>query len=286
MKIKPYILVLLGSLILFGCGGGGGGGNSTGSNLSRAQVEELLRSGIAGIGNLPSPGSGRSVDSKAPRPAGESGFQRKLLKRSPTRAPEGIYYDSELELWAQDFVDGYPSDQWTWGTHYYIDEEATLPAGGDIWTSTMGSYPITDHEVLTITAGPWAGLTTTSHMEMDEEGRGTEVSSGFVPGEGPWEYTMSYMNGGLATIDAKYTDLEGAWTRYEAVPHDDGTYSYTITTSVGLKMALVFEPDYSGQGTLTGPSESLPATIAWDETGEGLITWKDGSTSPFNIWEF
>jgi hypothetical protein len=42
----------------------------------------------------------------------------------------------------------------------------------------------------------------------------------------------------------------------------------------------------AGTGTMEGPSALLPATLEWDDTQIGTITWADGSKSVFEGWDF
>lgn len=282
MVSRSSILLLV-ALLITGCGGSGGG--TSRQQLSREQVQELLRNGFTGIDRLPIGPSDRSPKTTAPHPSGPSGLNKRAAGASH-RGPQDIYFDSELELWALDFMEGDPQGEHSWGTHYFIDEEATQPAGDDIWLSQWNQWPNVDHEELHISAGPLAGLVTIDHMTLFEDGHGTETANGFVPGEGSWEYTMSWPDGGISTVDAKYTDLEGRWTRYRATPQDDGSMRYLINTSAGVEFDLHFDPEYSGHGTITGPSEFLPATLQWDTNGDGAINWADGSTTTFTNWDF
>ena len=282
-SMNRALLVIVSAFVLalIGCGGSGGG--ETRQKLTREQVESLVIDGIAGIQRLPSgPGSGSPTP--AVGPTGKSGIKARTSTRS--RGPGEVYWNGEYELWAVDFMDGDPSVSHTWGTHFFLDEAASIPAGDDVWQSQWSGWPQTDDQSLAITGGPWAGLSTNTHIVFNQDGRGLEEGNGFVPGEGNWEYTMSWVDGGYATIDAKYTDLENTWVRYQAEPNEDGSQRYTITTSAGVKTVMLFDADYAGTGTITGPSAALPASMEWDANGDGLITWADGSTTPFSIWEF
>ena len=209
-----------------------------------------------------------------------------LQKRSQTRSRGGdTYWHEEYQLWAEDFLVGDPQAQHTWGTHFFLDEAATQPAGDDIWQSNWAVSPTVDDQELRITGGQWTGLLTNTHVEVYNDGRGSEVADGFIPRAGNWEYTMSWTSGGSATVDAKYTDLQGSWRRYLLKPDYDEGQDITITTSVGVKAVMAFDPDYAGTGQITGPSAILPATMEWNSEGIGIITWADASTTEFSIWD-
>lgn len=266
-----HSLIAAMALVVAGCAGGGGA-----NLLSRQQVATLLKKAGHGIGGLPQGGRGRSASTSG------------IAKHAPgTRLPgPDQYFDEEYQLWAEDFLDGDPSGEHTWGTHYFLDEAETIPAGDNVWLSVWNAWPMVDDQNLTIAGGPMAGLVLQVHMVLNNDGSGLETGSGFTPGEGDLLYDMTWDVSGLATLTARYTALDKTWLEYKTVPNPNGGTDYTVTSSQGVTFAFAFAADYSGTGAITGPSAALPATMEWDVSGNGLIHWASGPPTPFNIWEF
>lgn len=272
MKRSYSLLVLVAvAAAIVGCGGSGG-------RQSHTSLENLLKSRLAGINDLPSaPGSA----------AGKSRPASRSQKSNPAATRSGdMYFAEEYQLWAEDFLNGDPGGEHTWGTHYYIDELATQPAGDDVWTSVWNAWPMTDDEDFQLTSGPLAGFTQAVHRSLNQDGSGTENADSFDPTSGRVEYSLSWGVDGLKTVDAKFTELDLSWVRYQGTPLEAGGIDYVITDSAGYRLELHYNADMSGTGLFTGPNEALPATIEWDETGSGTIHWSDGSVTNFRNWDF
>jgi hypothetical protein len=260
MKIR--IVSILALAAIAGCGGGGGS-----QGVDRTRIISLLQSGVQGIGTLPSPPDPRS------RPVGGRGLG-------------GPYYDDAYHKWCVDFESGDPQGQHSWGTHFFLEEELTTPAGGDLWDGNSASYPHTENRAFAITAGDYTGLEMTVHRLWNEDDSGSEANTGVLPYEGSYELAMSWIPDGLQAMSYKFTDLDGVWNRWQVVPNDREYFDYTITGSLGITFFLSFALDTSGDGTISGNAAGLPATLEWDSGGNGTIHWSDGSTTTFENWEF
>jgi len=66
----------------------------------------------------------------------------------------------------------------------------------------------------------------------------------------------------------------------------DGTAQVTFDNQQWHRYTLDFNGDGSGTGTVSGNSDLLPATVAWDRTGTGTVTYKDGSVRNFENFRF
>lgn len=278
---KGVLWTVSAGLVLAGCGGSGGGL----STLTRSQVTSLLSRGVQGIGELPSHG-GFAIAKKSPGTAKKALFPRPRRSRGSSPRTADEYFDDQLQLWADDFLEGDPNGVHSWGTHYFLDEAETQPAGDDHWDSRWNAWPMIDEENFAITVGPMAGLWAKDHSELNQDGSGNEHGSGFSPDEGGVTFSMSWPAEGITTLTAKYTALDQTWIQYHAEPRPDGGNDYIITDSAGVIMTLKFDGVFSGTGTIEGPSAFLPATLEWDTNGSGTIHWADGSTTTFTNWQF
>jgi len=75
--------------------------------------------------------------------------------------------------------------------------------------------------------------------------------------------------------------LDGSKQEYTKTVAADFSSDITMTT-LGINYHWHFNADGSGNGTITGQGQGLPATMTWDTAGVGVITWSDGTTSPFD----
>lgn len=285
---RSLLLLLLCALALVGCGGGGGSEAAT-PTLTKDAVAELLSRGFAGLGNLATQGggAGKAKRHELPRFNGKPLPKFGAQKANRARAEDGLpYFNEEIQLWTVDFMEGDPGGDHTWGSRFYEDEALTRPAGSDATHSVWNAYPLTDDQVVEITAGPFAGLHFEEHMVFEETGAGRQWGSGHYPNEFDYEYSMTWPAEGYASFTEKFTYPDGIWIQYENAANEQGANDYTVTTSAGVTMALKFGPSYEGTGTITGPSPALPATLEWDMDGNGTIRWSDGTESTFESWSF
>jgi hypothetical protein len=203
-------------------------------------------------------------------------------RRSVNRAAQPPdYFDDTLGLWVE-FVEGDPNDpESPSGDRYTVDEEGTIDAGHAFsWVSGGdGTEPFTIRMETIITAGNYAGLDEETILTSFPDGRNEIDFHAIYPHEGTFDYEGSWDVNGLGTVEGKFTLLDGTWERY-VVSNDEAPGAQVVfETSAGVTVSLAFAEDGSGTGTITGNGEGLPAAVAWDIEGEGLITWSDGTTS-------
>ena len=275
MKISMYAfcavaIAVCAPLVLTGCGGGtmpfnnGGGGN--GGGVNRSVKDDVIKAVQTGFSTYE---TGKN-----------SGRKRTTRGEDPNSAP---WFDSFYELWSVSSEDGR-------GVNYFEDEACTLPAGYSRFDSdyadTGGEFKSTSS--FSITKGPKAGATGSGLTELvyTPDFLYTFSFIGDIPGYASYSTSGRWdINGGGYKSYSK--DQNGLVQRYEASYNNDGTSRLLFTDENNLEFTLNFNADQSGTGTVTGDDTSvLPATIVWDETGSGTITFKDGSKETFEDFQF
>lgn len=187
-------------------------------------------------------------------------------------------YDDYLELWTQFTEDG---------ADYFTDEACTDPAGslrmtfqGDMENLT---FEVSSTQI--VTKGPRAGTNVTTEMRVDNDsivvnGSGTTPDTGTFTLSGNWNQSGQ----GTFTLTSQKAGEEAR--TYKVVYRADGTAQLTFDNSNWHRYTLDFNADGSGTGTVTGNSDLLPATVVWDSTGTGTVTYKDGSVRNFENFRF
>ena len=269
--ICAALIAMCAPVILTGCGGGtmpfsnGGGNGGGGGNVNRSVREQVIDAVETGFSTYK---SGKN-----------SGRARKGRSEDPTSP---VTYDYYYELWARLSPGG-------WNVDYFEDEACTKPAGYARFHTVNeenGDYTATGD--IDITAGPKAGskaISSTSIISSPEYVY-TVSHIGTSPGgvewstEGRWDASSGFYKSYLK-------DENGKVFRYECSYKSDGTSRVVFTDENSLEFTLNFNAGQSGNGTITGDDTTLlPATIVWDETASGTITFKDGSTETFENFEF
>ncbi len=259
------LIALCAPVLLTGCGGGtmpfsNGGGSS------RSVKDEIVKAVQTGFSTY-----------KAGKNSGRS---RKGRNEDPS---VGVVYDYYYDLWARVGPGG-------WSVDYFEDEACTKPAGYNRFENSVGENGIdfVATGAFEINAGPKAGSKgiSSSSLVSSPETVYTFSYTGEMPGGVSWSTSGRWdSNGG--EYKSSSMDERGVVQRYEVSYNNDGTSRLLFTDENGLEFILNFNPGQSGSGTITGDDTTLlPATIVWDETGSGTITFKDGSKETFDSFQF
>jgi hypothetical protein len=253
------------ALLAAGCGGSGGGVDS---GRSRESLSQWLKSAFsahsanANMEALSGLGRGSRGGADGTEPGGDG---------------SGPYYDEWLGLWA---VSTWDTTSFT--TSYFLDEALTLPAGSSISSWTNTETESTGTSQVDITAGPSTGYKLRSEYTFSNSTFSGSYSSlvdhpifGHSEDSGVWNADGSGSYDSLWSKGADFFEHHGVWNA-------DGSWSNSSSGSDGYGMTLNGRADGSGTGSLTGPDPLLPAIIAWNTLGQGLITWADGSTTEFS----
>jgi hypothetical protein len=199
---------------------------------------------------------------------------------------EGHFFDEAIGLWVRAIEPNMEDPAAPSGEEYTEDPEGLIPAGHAFtWYSDGAVFPNVLRTERIILAGPMAGANDTLRIETNEDTSWAMTATSVIPLEGSFEYTASFDVRARGSYSGKFTYLDESWEKYTATRLDQGGVA-TFESSTGLKVTLNFREDTSGEGTITGEGEGLPATVQWDSTGKGLITWSDGSTTEVDIAPF
>ena len=241
-------------LLVAGCGGSGGSGASISSTAFKQSVMSSLEQGFqakSGAGSV-----------------GESSRQ--------SRVNENTYFDDYYELWAV---------QGEGGINYFVDEALTQPAGKQTYTySTTEGGIFRKSSSLEITAGKFAGVTQVVEITVEADSYRFSYF-GNNPDTGEYSAIGSYKNGGSQT-EVKYKDENGVNRTYNVSYSPDGTSRVEFNTGQNFVYTLNYAADGSGSGTVTGTNPLLPATISWNSSGDGQITFADASVVTFTEFNF
>lgn len=264
----PPALALL-ALALAGCGGSGGSSSSKG--LSRSTLIGLLKRGVK---------QSAAVGGRAAR-----------TRKAPARTHEeddGTFgYNDWIELWEEQVFGTAEDETAPNGQRFWVDHDRTQPGGHDLhWSSAPGVSPILLKDERTLTAGRFAGEYELIEVTINEDETGSSKGRGTLPGEVSWTFTNAWDEHGHRTFHQRAEFADGAWQTYDVTDsEEDGTETNVIATSQGVTYTLHNLGDFSGTGMIAGEFDGLPATMAWDENGDGFITWSDGTKTAFNLYD-
>ncbi len=257
-KVTPLKSGLIGGtialLLLAGCGGSGASSTPLSSSAFKTSVMSSLEQGFQAK-------SGTDA-------AGSSGRQ--------SRVSENVYFDDYYELWAE---------QGEGVVNYFVDEALSQPAGKQTYSfenSLAGIFK--KNSSLEITAGKFKGLTQLLEIEVEAESYKFSYS-GNNPDTGEYSAIGSYKNG-TGQTDVKYKDENGANRTYRVVSNPDGTSRVEFNTGLNFEYTLNYAADGSGSGTVTGSNDLLPATITWNSSGDGQVTFADSTSVSFTDFNF
>lgn len=249
--------------LLAGCGGSG---SDSLTPLSQAEVKALLSRGMGLSRTVQQPGGG-------PKSA-QRYSQLSVESKGPD--PESLYFDEELQLWVADDT-SLPNT-----TYFFEDEAMTLPAGSDVTVEDPTHFfGLKRH--FEVTKGPRAGEVFDSLYFLHEGGGGQEDITGKTK-DGKFGSHATWPEEGIVSYTERWDMNDGVWFTFSNGPKIEGGHLVEFKSSAGVDALWDFNGDLSGTATITGPSSGLPATMVWDQTGNGQITWADGSTEDYNVW--
>lgn len=253
-SIAAGILAISLFLSVAGCGGSDSGSGTAGasSTLTR-QVAKAIETGF--MAKSMSAGGTRS--------------------RSATRNTEP-QFDDYLELWYTTLENV---------TTYTVDQAGTQPAGQTVRSTTIDGTRVTTTEETTITAGPQAGFTQSSVLISDNDNV-TFSQTGTSPASGPFSIIGQILASGVVTIRSQYQDEAGASRFYDLVVQPDGSTVVSYNNNQLFSYTLNYNADQSGQGSVTGNSALLPATLSWNAQGDGVLTFADNTSLAFTGFDF
>ncbi|HRF58875.1 MAG TPA: hypothetical protein PLH94_03045 [Fimbriimonadaceae bacterium] len=310
-----FALFVAGVVLVIGCGGGGGGsaGNRTPTDQTRNRLDTsldvswkaMIQSGIhtpafadrrnegggttgggtGGVGGgmaMPmvgaffrnfhgggflSPG-GRDTE---PGTSGGSGGDEPPPWNS-------FYYDEYLGLWVQvDFTEG------SFSFLLYEDEAKTQPAGHmtSTWPTDWTTYPQTIESSYEFRAGFLAGSSGSYVVTMTNDSTGTMTYTN-IGNDGSSSSGTSTWAAGGSNWQNEATLRDGKWFKDRGAFQADGSGQTQSENSLGYKWTMNWSANGSGSGRIEGPDPGLPASLVWNELGEGTITYADGSTEPWH----
>jgi len=253
--------------IIQGCGGGGGGTAAAGSAPSSQTLSH--------VGSL--------ISGQGPAEVGATFATFGHGLPIPHKAtPGGPVYVSQLGLWMVVTVQAT-----TFTETFYQDKAETEPAGSATYTLDISTETLSG--TISITAGPYAGLTGTYSQTLTKNGttgtyaftlpNGTSVSCTFTVVISP-----SGIPSGTGTETVTLTS--GYSETGNIVYNANGTKVVTLSDNNGYSAILKFNSDWSGTGTISGPDPGLPATVVWNSAGTGTVTFANFLVVHFTNWQF
>lgn len=245
-------------VLVLGCGGGGGSKSSSPTAKTKSDVGSHLFA------------------------YGQSIVSTSFAAYGPKFQNHGLpYYDIPLGLWAQIRLGSSNFQE-----NLFVDQGETTPAGNLFYQTHDAT--MSQNGTITISAGRFNGLTGTLNQTLTGGGYNGTIS-----------YTMPNVatvacqfalvsdgNGGAFGTGTNAIALQSGYTQNEKIQYKDGgTLVMTTTDSLGCSSAFNFTPNTSGSGRITGSDPGLPASLKWDTSGSGTITYADGSTGTFTSYQ-
>lgn len=280
--LSGMIALLLLAAALTGCGGGGGGSRS-----AKAQAREkalgttrLARTmfSIVGLGRhssraakLPqAPGTKRGVGSR---------LGRWLMARQPGRAPvQGFDTDSGLYYRITTSTDS-SSQEALFTDAAYVERAGQFDWSPPQWANGKpDTYPVNLRSTYQIDKGNLAGIKGTLDATLDDaSGDNGKIHLTFqtTHGEsGVCDFTLK--NG---VLSAKNSMRLSDGTRYEETDTTlpDGTIQCAILFDDGSSEAMTSDTEGSGSETITDPGGHVEATDTYDDSGQVIIEYDDGT---------
>jgi len=272
MKAKSGLIgLILGiTLLIQGCGGGSGGAGAvfTGGTAPTPKTKADTEQHISG--------SGVGLVANSFTPFGPNSHAPK----TPTSG--GPFYDKSLGLWVVVTV-----TLTSFTETFYQDQAETEPAGSASYTLDIATQMMSG--AINVTQGNYAGLSGTFSETISGGSlkgnysltlpSGTTITGQFSVSEGS--------NGNpMGTMTQTITESGGYSESTSVTYNSDGSIKITATDSNAYSSTLNFAADLSGTGTVTGPDPGLPATLTWDSSGDGTVTFANGVTVNFTNWKF
>lgn len=191
----------------------------------------------------------------------------------------GFYYNDWLQLWVEDTY-----DERSYQEHYFVDEAKTQPAGFLYSSFDFSGLNSGTQFEYSITAGPMSG--SNGKVVYENTGsRHTWTSNFFDSVENVRSSgMMAYNDDGSGENHSQLLFGDGTSMTTDSQFRSDGSFSMSCTDQEGISTVQNFNPDGSGNGTITGQREGLPASMQWDTMGHGTITWANGTVDEFWMW--
>lgn len=260
-RLHPFIpfAALAAAAVIIGCGGSGA--TSAGGALDRTALADLLKLGLRT--NAQAAGGGRQDG-----------------RLAATREESDVYFDSWLGLWVD--------PNWTETRSeikYFVDQALSQPGGQAVYESSSPSTGIFNSTwTEELTAGLRAGFRRSGSWTWSDAAMTYSWSeSAQDPMYGSSSSSGSYSPTAGGTYTSRW-EKDGVWNEISGSHRPDGSWTQVTRSSLGVTMTLNGAPDGSRTGTITGSSFFLPATLVFDRNGQGEITWKDGSKTPFSLY--
>jgi hypothetical protein len=293
MRVSASLTALAGvSLVLtglVGCGGGSSPGSAARPALSRQLVLQILGGAMDNSESLREnrPNANRSASTRAAKP------KRVIPARNGhTRAhfeddPGNFWFDEAAAVWVMNKPGLSDEPESGSGFLFFEDQAHTIPAGSDLtFVSDPSVSPRTLRQEVSYTAGALKGFWQKDLITFRDDDSGSRQMTSFDPAAGSYTLTGAWNAAGSGTWDQRFEALDRLWQTYKWVHNANSTYTMVITTSQGITVNMLWQQDMSGTGTITGSGDGLPATLKWNENGDGTVTWSDGAISSFNAWDF
>jgi|GEM_PF-2049329 len=291
MKLLSKLAVTLAAAVMIvACGGGGAGRTPVQPTLTRENVRDLLKMGMENSANIRG-GTGGAKAHRAKSAPKDPGL---LAKRAPGGRREGedgdgtewFEFNEYLGLWELSVAGSADDETKGSGFEYYVDQARTQPGGHDLtWVGDPSTFPRWSRTEQTYTAGNFAGEWHKTYAANNEDETGSNEGSGNIPNYGTYQYSGGWDPSGFGEWNERFDATSGAWQTYNWKTSAEGE-RFKLVSSNGLGMEMLYQVDGSGNGTITGPSAILPAKLAWDDLGNGTITWADGTVTEFTEWNF
>ena len=164
---------------------------------------------------------------------------------------------------------------------YFLDEALTQPAGQLVLD--LGLTTVT--ETYSFTAGPLAGASGQLTIVPTSDTAMTLTADGTNPDGSTFHavYTVTLTDTNAVLTGTVDTTVNGTTTHWTITATATGQ-EFRATTSDGYTLDLRANADGSGTGTLTDGTNTVLATFTWDASGNGTITYSDGSAETFSLW--
>jgi hypothetical protein len=191
----------------------------------------------------------------------------------------GFYFDEWLGLWVQSSL---LSNEFRYD--FFEDEAKSMPAGhmSMKWPAEGSGYPQRwssdfrfDAGTMVGSKGIFTGVQASEQvgsMEYDSLWAGSRAkgSSDWSPAGSTWKNRSD--------------SADGSWTKDRGEFLADGSGVTHSKNSLGYASEYRWLSSGAGSGTIAGPDAGLPARIVWDASGEGTITYADGTSEEFHWW--
>ncbi len=283
------ITAMIVAIGIIGCGGSSTGGNAAPTARTKSNVAQHF-SGMRGFQSGMALGAGPTANrsrmkSRSSEEGSTNGGSVGGGGGGIDLPPPSIFFDSWTELWVK--YNEPQGEGALFSADYFEDEAASKPAGRLAYAGDGTNWSFT----FDITKGPKTGLT----------GRGTATWANgltsskydwFIPGEGTYTSDTKVTEDPVTNVftysaKSSYENADKSYSmRTESSNNAAGDFVYTTSDSLNYSSTFTWKGDGTGMGSINGPDAGLPATLNWNQNGDGQIRWADGSVTNFTGWDF